>query len=61
MSGYVAAQFGTGVAERGVKSGRQSFHAGGCPKCNQSNYQGIFDQILTVLLRDQAPQFAEEL
>jgi hypothetical protein len=60
-SGYVTTQFRAHIAERGVESRRQSFHARGCPKSDHGDYQGVFNQILTVLLRNQTAQFAEEL
>ena len=58
MSGNIAAQLGADLIERAAHAGCQAFHSGGCTKRDDSDNQSVFDQILTVLLRDQSPQLA---
>ena len=50
----VAAQECTDVAERGVDGSSHLAHSSRCRQCNQSDHQGILNQILALILREQA-------
>jgi hypothetical protein len=52
-SGYVAAQFGANISERGVEAASQSLRASGGAEGNQTDNQGVFNQVLTLFATDQ--------
>jgi hypothetical protein len=53
MSGYAAAQGAADTDEGTVESGCQGLHAGGGSESNQSNNEGIFDQVPTFVAAGQ--------